>query len=344
MISPDQGIRRIASWSVIAAIVISIGFSPGIARAYVDPLSSGASREAVDLEPDTTAKVTGGGTVLATPTYPNTVASFGVNARRPVSFGGGGFAEGRINYDRHRNTTGRHINVPVTLMEAVISSTPTPNGTGGRAALAGDCTLGTTCPPGDASVIVYLEDNSDSVSSQDVFKIYFCEIPAFLPPPTFTGGSLAGCDGPEGGNLRSGNIQVRSTAGEVGEQMATAASAGIFPASANFNGVELAGGVFGVGVRRSSSSANGDVQVQFTGMSTLGLSQQVTISVWVTSATIAGGTATINGTAVLDMGEGPPPTGGHPVVLTLTATGLTVSIDGTTLPTLPKTDGFINIE
>jgi hypothetical protein len=38
-------------------------------------------------------------------------------------------------------------------------------------------------------------------------------------------------------------------------------------------------------------------------MSALGLSQLVTITGSITSATVAGGPATLNGTAVLDMGE-----------------------------------------
>lgn len=344
MISLDQRIRRsrIAAWSAILAIVIGIGLSPGIAQGRVDPVSSAGTRSA--LEPDVIAKVTGGGNVLAAPTYPNTVASFGLNARRPAGFSGGGTAEGRINYDRHRNTTGRHVNVPVVLMQALISDTPTPNGTGGKAAIVGDCSLGTTCPPGDQSVVVYAEDNSDSGAGSDVFKIYFCDGLPALPPPNFSGGSLSGCEGPEGGNLRSGNIQVRSTPGDVGEQTVTAGTAGLFPASANFSGVELAGGVVGIGVRRSSSSANGDVEVQFTGMSALGLSQLVTITGWITSASVVGGTATLNGTATLDMGEGPPPTGGHTLTVTVSATGVTINIGGTALPNLPKTDGFINIE
>src|SRR5688572_32546550 len=254
MISLDQRIRRsrLASWSAILAIVIGIGLSPGIAQGRVDPTSSAGILQA--LEPDAIAKVTGGGNVLAVPTYPNTVASFGLNARRPVGFAGGGSAQGRINYDRHRSTTGRHVNVPVVLMQALISGTPTPNGTGGKAAIVGDCSLGSTCPPGDLSVVVYTEDNSDSGAGSDVFKIYFCESSPVLPPPNFSGGSLADCDGPEGGNVRSGNVQVRSTPGDAGEQMITAGTAGLFPASANFNGVELAGGVIGIGARTSSGS------------------------------------------------------------------------------------------
>ncbi|TMF73145.1 MAG: hypothetical protein E6I18_16240, partial [Chloroflexi bacterium] len=195
---------------------MSIALSGSLAQGRVDPLTT--SRAFADLSGDTIAKVTGGGTVLAAPTYPNTVATFGVNARRPAGFISGGQATGRIHYDRHRNTTGRHVNVPVVLMQGVITNPQTPNGTGGDAALVGDCdAIGATCPANDHSVVVYVEDNSDSGANSDVFKIYFCTASAGPTPPSFAGGSLPGCDPPEGGTLRSGNIQVHSTPGAVGE-------------------------------------------------------------------------------------------------------------------------------
>lgn len=334
---------RTASVTAIMAVVVSIALSGSFAQARVATLSS--SPMASDLSGDTIAKVTGGGTVLAAPTYPNTVATFGINARRPAGFISGGTATGRILYDRHRNTTGRQVDAPVVIMEALISTTQTPNGTGGKAAAVADCTAaGAVCPAGDNSIVAYVEDNSDSGANSDVFKIYFCQGIAAPPPTTINGGSIPGCDPPEGGTLRSGNIQVHSTAGVLGETVATAAAAGVFPASASFNGVQLAGGIFGVGAQNASGTSNGDIEIQFTGMSLLGLSQQVTIVVWITDTTMAGGAATLNGTANLDMGEGPPPTGGHPFSMTLNPTGMTVTIDGTTLPTLPLSDGFVAVE
>ena len=334
---------RTLSAIAILAVLVSLTLSGSLAQARVNSLSS--SHTVADLSGDTVAKVTGGGTVLAAPLFPNTVATFGVNARRPAGFISGGQAIGRILYDRHRNTTGRQVNAPVVLMEAVISTTQTPNGTGGKAAVVGDCTAaGATCPPGDNSVVAYVEDNSDSGANSDIFKIYFCQSPVAPPPPTINGGPIPGCDPPEGGTLRSGNIQVHSTAGAVGETTTTVAAAGVFPTSASLNGVSLAGGIVGIGAQNASGVSNGDVEIQFTGMSLLGLSQQVTIVAWLTDTTMAGGTATLNGTAVLDMGEGPPPTGGHPFSLTLNPTGMTVTIDGTALPTLPASDGFIAVE
>ena len=334
---------RTASVTAILAVLVSIILSGSLAQGRVVSLDS--SRVSTDLSGDTIAKVTGGGTVLAAPLYPNTVATFGVNARRPPGFISGGQAVGRIHYDRHRDTTGRHVNVPVVIMQGVITNPQTPNGTGGKASLVGDCdAIGATCPTNDHSVVVYVEDNSDSGANSDTFKIFFCTGGVAPPPPGFMGGSLLNCDAPEGGTLRSGNIQIHSTPGAVGESTTTAAAAGIFPASASLNGVQLAGGIFGIGAQNASGASAGDVEVQFTGMSLLGLSQQVTIVAWITDSTMAGGTATLNGTAVLDMGEGPPPTGGHPFTISVTPTGMTVTIDGTGLPNLPLSDGYIAVE
>jgi hypothetical protein len=334
-----------ASWLVVIAIVVGIGLSPGAAEGWVDPLMGPTAVTQVnDLSVDAIAKVTGGGNVLAAPLYPTSLASFGLNAKRPVGFTGGGTATGRINYDRHRNSTGRHVNVPVVAMEAFTTVTP-PNGTGGKAAVAGDCSvLGSTCPPGSSSVVVYVEDNSDSGAGSDVFKIFFCSGGPILPPPSFTGGPLSGCDGPEGGTLRTGNIQIRADPGVTGEEIFSAAAAGVFTATPNFNGVELAGGIYGIGIRRASDSAYGDLHVEYTGISTIGLYQIISVDAWITSATNVAGTVTLSGTCTLDMGDGPPPVGGLSFTATLTGTGLSVTVNGTSIPALPKTDGFTVIE
>lgn len=323
--SPSMyGFRRRTASIIAALTVVAVALSPSIAEAVESP--------------DTIAKVTGGGTVLAAPTYPTTLASFGLNARRPVGFVGGGTAEGRLNYDRHRNSTGRHFNAPVVLMQAFLTGTPTPNGTGGSAAIVADClAVGAVCPTGSSTALVQVEDNSDSGAGSDVFRIFFCTGAPQLPAPT-------GCSGAEGGTLRTGNIQVRAGPGVSGEQIATSSAAGVFSATPTFNGVELAGGIYGVGVRTGSDSAYGDLHIEYTGISLIGLYQIITVNAWVTSATVVGGTVTLTGTATLDMGDGPPPTGDLAFSATLTATGLSVTVNGMSVPTLPKTDGFINIE
>src|SRR5207253_3385348 len=120
------------------------------------------------------AFATGGGTVAVDVT---TVASFGINAKRPDTFTSG-VAQGRINYDRHANITGgRHVNVPVNFMQAQIGPTISPNGTGGRADLAGNCSdVGAECPTGVGGVIVSVTDMSDSGAGSDSFTITFCSV------------------------------------------------------------------------------------------------------------------------------------------------------------------------
>jgi hypothetical protein len=338
---PYPAVERLAKSrlvSTIAVLALCIGavLSGSVAQGRVDPMIG--ARAASAQSADTTAKVTGGGTVLAAPTYPTTVASFGVNARRPPGFIAGGAAIGRINYNRHRNSVGRHVNVPVSQMQ-VASNPLGPNGTGGSATLAGDC--GTECPPTMASVLVYVEDNSDSGAGSDVFRIFFCTGSATLPGPGFTGITApSGCDGPEGGTLRTGNIQVRGDAGVVGEQTSTAAAAGIFPTTPTFNGVDLAGGIFGVGIRTAGGTTYGDLHAEFTGISAIGLYQIISVDAWITGGSIAAGTLTFSGTGTLDMGDGPPPVGGQSVSGTLSATGLTLTVGASSLPALPMTDGY----
>jgi hypothetical protein len=129
----------------------------------------------------------------------------------------------------------------------------------------------------------------------------------------------------------------------VGDNIVTGGGAGVFPAGATFNGIELAGGTFGLGVQISSTGpANGDLEFQLNGTSLIGLSQWITISGWITSGTSnPDGSVTLNGTGTLDMGDGTAPTGGLAFVANAGPSGLTVTIGGTTLPTLPKSDGWV---
>src|SRR6266566_3253889 len=281
---------RVTSTVAVLGLCAAIAVSGGVAQGRVNSLMG--SNLVSSQSQDTTAKVTGGGTVLAWPTYPTTIASFGLNARRAPGYTGGPAAVGRVSYDRHRNSTGRHVNAPVTFMQAFKGS----GQTGGSATIAADCT-----PPAE-------------------------------------------CDPFEGGTLRSGNIQVRGDVGVLGEQISTAAAAGIFPTTPTFNGVDLAGGIYSLGVRSGTDSTYGDVHAEFTGISPLGLYQIISVDGWITSGSIAGGTLTFSGTATLDMGDGPPPTGGLSLSGTLTATGITMTVNGSALPALPKTDGFTVME
>jgi len=333
--------RALSSLAVLA-ITFSLVLSAGAAQARVD---AGATR-ATTLSGDAVAKVTGGGTVLAKPTYITTVASFGINARRPFGFTGGDFAQGRVNYDRHKNVAGRHVNAPVVYMSAGPAPQP-PNQTGGDALIVADCTGSSgpaECPSGVNSAIVYVSDVADSGAGQDTFNIYFCtDLPA-LPNVFVPGGPIQGfdCQGPEGDKLRSGNIQVRTDAAVVGEMAGTAAGSGAYTSTPNVNGVELSGGTFGIGIR---TSGPGDVEANLNGVSPLiGLFQQLTVSGWINTATVNGGTMSFSGTASLDMGDGAPPLTGLALTGSMTATGVTLTVGSWSFGTLPLADGFIKIE
>lgn len=335
---------RVLSSMAIVVVTLSFAISADIAQARVDTASHAQTTPAVS--PDAVAKATGGGTVLAKPTYSGIVASFGVNARRPVGFVSGGGAEGRINYDRHNNTTGRHVNVPVVLMSASPVPQP-PNQTGGEALMVGDCQVqGSTCPPGNLSAIVYVKDAADSGKGQDIFNIYFCRSQPGLPtafiPLTPINEPGFDCDGPEGDVLRSGNIQVRADAAVAGETIASAAASGSYTSTPNVNGVELSGGTFGIGMR---TAGPGDVEANLNGVQPLiGLFQQLTIAGWVTSASVSNGTVTFSGTASLDMGDGTAPLTGLAMNGSLSATGLTLTVGSWSFGTLPMQNGFIKIE
>ena len=187
---------------------------PVFVVAFVAVYASGTSlmlaKTAVMQEdPNLDAIVTGGGTVNVAPG----VASFGLNAKRPAGYLPGQ-AQGRINYDKHFAVAGgRHVNAPVTKMQATTTNTP-PNHTGGDATLVGDCTQpNAECanPAGTTIyVLVYVVDSADN-GANDTFEISFCTIgtPELPDPNTFPGAVPTGCTPLEGGNLRSGNVQIR---------------------------------------------------------------------------------------------------------------------------------------
>jgi len=341
---------RTLSSLAILAITLSLVTSAGIAQARVD--LGAASRTATTLVMDSVAKATGGGTVTtnAAPN-PSAIGSFGLNARRPVGYvpgTGDSSAEGRVNYVRHSNSTGRHVNAPVAFMDASPTPTP-PNNTGGAALLVADCTGASgpaECPQSRNSAIVYVEDNADSGKGVDKFFIYFCQdLPAPFNPTGFIPGAPIGgltCDPAEGGTLRSGNIQVRGDAAVAGELIGTASGSGSYTSTPNVNGVELSGGTFGIGLR---TAGPGDLEANLNGVQPLlGLFQQLTVSGWVTSATVNGGTMSFSGTASLDMGDGSAALTGLPLSGSVTASGVTLTVGSWSFGTLPKQDGYITIE
>jgi hypothetical protein len=193
---------RVPGIAAVAMLAVALAVSGHLAQARVD---APEGRNAPVLSPDTIAFATGGGTVVVDVTV---VASFGINAKRPDGTFTSGAAQGRINYDKHANITGgRHVNVAVNFMSAQIGPTITPNGTGGSAQIAGNCTdPGAECPPNTAAVLVSVTDASDSGAGTDSFLIQLCGTAGT------SNGPPGNCGPAEGGpTLRTGNIQIRSS-------------------------------------------------------------------------------------------------------------------------------------
>ena len=143
------------------------------------------------------------------------------------------------------------------------------------------------------------------------------------------------------------SFSVPRGAAAVGtDNVITASGAGVFPAGANVNGIELAGGTFGVGAQSSSTGAAiGELEVQYNGTSIIGLSQWITITGWITSGTVnTDGTVTLQGTCTLDMGDGAPPVGGLSLIANVSVTSVQVTVGNTVLQALPKSDGWIFID
>ena len=180
---------RIPAIAAVALLAVALTIPGRLAQARVD---GSDGRSAAAQSPDTIAFATGGGTVTVDVT---TVASFGINAKRPDGTFTSGVAQGRINYDKHANITGgRHVNVPVNFMSAQIGPTISPNGTGGTATISGNCSdLGAECPTGVGGVLVTVTDNSDSGAGTDTFTITFCSQGA--PPGSAPSVSTALLDG-----------------------------------------------------------------------------------------------------------------------------------------------------
>src|SRR5207237_1392948 len=159
----------------------------------------------------------------------------------------------------------------------------------------------------------------------------------FLPAPGFNGSTApAGCTGPEGGTIRTGNIQVRSVLASAVQNALAAAGAGVFPTGTTFNGVPLSGATFGVGAFVSSDgSARGDLQADLTG---------VLVTGGITAGTSnADGTITLSGTGTVDPGYGLP-LPGVPLVVVAGAAGIQLTVGVSALPRLAPTDGWVSVE
>jgi hypothetical protein len=184
------------------------------------------------------------------------------------------------------------------------------------------------------------QDNADSGAGLDMFKISYCTdstVPQMATPCVTSSGT-------DGGNLVHGNVQVVQ-APIATQNKVTVGGNGFYPTGANYAGVYFSGGKLADGVIiNSDGSANGAVEVMFTGITTLGADANIVVEGVASTGSVSAGTATINGTASVDMDNGAPPTPGVAFTIVLTATGMTLTLGASNLPTMTKSAGFIVIE
>jgi hypothetical protein len=126
----------------------------------------------------------------------------------------------------------------------------------------------------------------------------------------------------------------------------TGAGEAIFPDGATFNGVALSGLTLGQGVFIArDGSAAGQFQAVLLGTSLLGAPQSVTLEGEVRDGFVGGdGSATFDGTATVEMGDGTLPLPGVPFTVTASTGSLALILDATALPTATVTAGSITIE
>jgi hypothetical protein len=130
------------------------------------------------------------------------------------------------------------------------------------------------------------------------------------------------------------------------EVSVTGAASGLFPAGAGLGLVSVDSLDLGTGVFiASDGSATGAFHAVLAGHSILGDEQQITVDGKVTAggAAISGNT-TFSGTATLDLGDGTPSIPGVGFSVMLTADGVVLAVDSTTLPSAALTAGAITVE
>ena len=131
-----------------------------------------------------------------------------------------------------------------------------------------------------------------------------------------------------------------------GETVISAAGEASFPEDASFNGIPLTGSTFGFGASvAGDGTASGDVDIVLVGTPPLGGEQKIVVVGNVaTGALNVDGSATLGGTASVDMGDGTPRLTDIPFVLTATADGLQLVLGTTTLPAQTLALGAIDIQ
>jgi hypothetical protein len=139
-------------------------------------------------------------------------------------------------------------------------------------------------------------------------------------------------------------IGLSSAAVASSASTTTAAAEGLFPSGAVFQGVNLQGSEFGIGVSiPGDGSASGDYQTLLLGTSALGTTQNIAVSGRATNGSVnADGTVTFSGSASVNLGDGSAPLS-LPFTVTLGTTGLELVLGATTLPAQTLSAGTISV-
>jgi len=126
----------------------------------------------------------------------------------------------------------------------------------------------------------------------------------------------------------------------------TGAAEATLPRGATFNGVALSGLTVGQGIFVArDGSATGNFQAVLRGISLLGTPQSVTVEGEIQNGFVrADGTASFNGTATVEMGDGTLPLLEVPITVTASTGSLGLILGATELPTATLTAGSITIE
>jgi hypothetical protein len=237
-------------------------------------------------------------------------ASFGFNARNED-----GVASGHLNYKNH--ASGAHLSCTVDVFTEL---TPT------TAKFSGTCNPQSSADSFEAEV----EDNDEPGKGSDKFTI------------TYNANT-------EGGTLIAGNIHIRfepaAAAGSQSNDTAVTGAGAGTSQGGTFNGVSISGLEVGTGVSiASNGGATGQLLVVLHGTSALGQPREIEVDGKVGAGSLGlDGSATLRGTATVDMGGGLV-LQGVPFTATATAGSLLLSLGTTTLPSATLTGGSITIE
>lgn len=126
----------------------------------------------------------------------------------------------------------------------------------------------------------------------------------------------------------------------------TGAAEAALPDGASFNGVPLKGLTVGLGISiAKDGSAKGQFHTVLEGISLLGLPQEIVVEGEVRAGSVAAdGSATVSGTATVNMGDGTLPLPGVPFTATASTGSLKLILDATSLPTATVTAGSITVK